>query len=184
MKTSLQVQKIIYHHLHGEDETIEYFEELHRMSVEDSINIQEATIRATEILDADYKKAGINLIVNDCSYLTTEEQSKLQSLLYCYESLFNSTLGIWKLDPVKFELKPDAIPHYSMLYQIPHIYEQTLRKEVERLIQLGVLKKCSNSKWGSPTFIIPKQDKTVRFVTDFHKVNSLIKCKPYPLPKI
>ena len=39
IKTSSQVQKIIYHHLHGEDETIEYFEELHRMSVEDSINI-------------------------------------------------------------------------------------------------------------------------------------------------
>ena len=71
-----------------------------------------------------------------------------------------------------------------MPYQIPRIHEQTLRKEVERLIQLGVLKKCSNSEWGSPTFIIPKQDKTVRFVTDFRKVNSLIKRKPYPLPKI
>ena len=62
------------------------------MSAENSTNIQEVTIPVTEILDADYKKVDINLIVNDCSHLNTEEQSKLKILLYRYKSLFDSTL--------------------------------------------------------------------------------------------
>ena len=46
------------------------------------------------------------------------------------------------------------------------------------------VKKCSNSKWGLLIFIIIKQDKTVRFTTDFCIGNSLIKHKPYLSPKI
>ena len=64
------------------------------MSAEDSANIQEAIIYTTEILDADYKKVDINLIINNCSYLNTDEQSKLKSLLYSCKSLFDSTLRI------------------------------------------------------------------------------------------
>ena len=70
----------------------------------------------TEILDADYKKADINLVVNDCLHLNMEEQSKLKSLLYHYEALFNGTLGTWKSDPVNFELKPGTTLHYSIPY--------------------------------------------------------------------
>ena len=51
---------------------------------------------------------------------------------------------------------------------------------MERLIQLGVLKKCEDIKWCSPAFIIPKSDNTM----DFRKLNSMIKHKLYLLPKI
>ena len=50
-------------------------------------------MHVTEILDTDYKKVGINLVANDCLHLNMDEQSKLKSLLYHYEFLFNSTLG-------------------------------------------------------------------------------------------
>ena len=116
--------------------------------------------------------------------MSLEEKTKLKCLLFKYEELFDGTLGTWNTEPVKLDLKPGAAPFYTHLYQIPRIHEETLRKEVERLIQLGVLKKCVDSEWGSPAFIIPKSDKTVRFVTDFRKLNSMIKRKPYPLPKI
>ena len=103
--------------------------------------------------------------------------------MYKHESLFDGTLGTWKTKPVTLDLKPDAKPHYQHPYQIPRIHEETLKREVERLIQLGVLKKCNDSEWGSPAFIIPKSDQTVRFVTDFRRLNSQIKRKPHPLPK-
>ena len=37
---------------------------------------------------------------------------------------------------------------------------------------------------GTPVFIIPKKEGTVRFLTDFRKVNGQIVRKPYPIPRI
>ncbi len=47
-----------------------------------------------------------------------------------------------------------------------------------------MLKKQPKSKWASPTFIIPKKQGTVRFVTSFIEVNKRIIRTPYPVPKI
>ena len=116
--------------------------------------------------------------------MSLEEKTKLKCLLFKYEELFDSTLSTWNTEPVKLELKPNAAPFYTHPYKIPKIYKETLWKEVERLIQLGVLKKYVDSKWGSLAFIILKSDKTARFVMDFRKLNSIIKHKPYPLLKI
>ena len=69
-------------------------------------------------------------------------------------------------------------------YPIPKIHENTLRLEVDRLVELGVLKRVNRSEWGAPTFIIPKKDGTVRFISDFRELNKVIKRKPYPLPRI
>jgi len=44
---------------------------------------------------------------------------------------------------------------------------QTLKAEVECLIKIGVLKKANLSEWAAPTFIIPKKDGSVRFISDF-----------------
>ena len=55
---------------------------------------------------------------------------------------------------------------------------------MERLVLLGALKRQNDSEWASPTFIIPKSNKTVRFVPDFGEVNKRLARKPFPLPKI
>ena len=59
-----------------------------------------------------------------------------------------------------------------------------LRLEVDRLCKVNVLRKVNRSEWAAPTFIIPKKDGTVRFISDFHELNKRIKRKPYPIPKI
>ena len=45
---------------------------------------------------------------------------------------------------------------------------------MKRLVNLGVLIKQPESEWASPTFIIPKKQGTVRFVTSFIEVNKRI----------
>ena len=40
------------------------------------------------------------------------------------------------------------------------------------------------SEWAAPSFIIPKKDMTVRFISDFREVNKRIVRKPFPIPKI
>jgi hypothetical protein len=53
-----------------------------------------------------------------------------------------------------------------------------------RLVDIGVLTPVQQSEWGTPVFIIPKKDGTVHFITDYRKVNQMIKRKPYPIPRI
>ena len=66
---------------------------------------------------------------------------------------------------------------------IPKIHELTLKKEGNRLIEIGVLNKINNSQWAATTFIIPKKNGTVRFISDFRELNETIKRKPFPIHK-
>ena len=59
-----------------------------------------------------------------------------------------------------------------------------MKTECDRLVKLGVLEECQESEWAAPTFIIPKKNNTVRFISDFRKLNAALKRKPYPIPKI
>jgi hypothetical protein len=57
-------------------------------------------------------------------------------------------------------------------------------KEVERLCKLGVLERQPASEWALPSFIIPKKDRTVCFLSDFREVNKRLIRTPFPIPKI
>jgi hypothetical protein len=57
-------------------------------------------------------------------------------------------------------------------------------KEKERLCKLGVLERQPASEWASPSFFIPKKDKTVCFLSDFREVNKRLVRKTFPIPKI
>ena len=39
-------------------------------------------------------------------------------------------------------------------------------------------------EWSAPSFIIPKNDQTVQFISDYREVNKQIVSKPFPIPKI
>ncbi len=67
---------------------------------------------------------------------------------------------------------------------MPKIYKDTIMKEVERLCKLGVLERQPTSEWALPSFIIPKKDKTVCFLSDFWEVNKRLIRKSFPIPKI
>jgi hypothetical protein len=58
------------------------------------------------------------------------------------------------------------------------------KKKLDRLVQIGVLYLQSASKWGSPTFVTPKKDNTVRWVSDLQELNKVVLCKQYLLPII
>ena len=145
---------------------------------------REATARISKILDAKYKKANLEEIATKANHLSKNEKKLLLKLLKKYEKIFDGTLGEWKTEPVEFELKEGAKPHSQRFYPMPHIYKETFKKEIKRLVRLGVLEKVNESEWGSPTFIIPKKDNTVRVISDFRRLNTKIKRKPYPLPRI
>jgi len=101
-----------------------------------------------------------------------------------FKELFDGTLGTWKDQQINIETKEGAKPYHAKAFPIPKSREETLKKEISRLCQIGVLKKVNHSEWAAPAFVIPKKDGSVRFISDFRELNLRIKRKPYPIPKI
>ena len=152
--------------------------------IQDSSLVEEEADRIKKILDAKYEPANLAEIAEQSIHLSKEQQMQLEQLLNKYKSLFDGTLGLWKNETLTLKLKPEVEPYHARAFPIPKVYELTLRKEVERLVKIGVLKKVNRSEWAAPTFIIPKKDGTVRFLSDFRELNKRIKRQPFPLPKI
>jgi hypothetical protein len=146
---------------------------------------QDTTKRATRILDAKYSKADLQAFVRDnCKHLSADQQKKLLQLLKKYDSLFDGTLGDWKTKPISFQLKEGVSLYHGQAFPVPKIHKDTLIKEVERLVKLGVLEQQPASEWASPLFIIPKKNRTVCYHSNFWEVNQRLIRKPFPIPKI
>ena len=110
------------------------------VEVNETEALQEASLRLKKILDAKYEAADLAKVVSACDYLNADEQSQLLTLLRKYEHLFDGTLGTWNNEPYNIELKEGAKPYHSMPFPIPKVHEHTLKVELNRLVEIGVLK--------------------------------------------
>ncbi len=97
------------------------------------------------------------MVVRDnCKHLKVDQQKKLLQLLNNFELLFDGTLGDWKTKPVSFQLKEGASPYQGRAFPVPKIHKDTLIKEVDRLVKLGILEWQQALEWASLSFIMPK----------------------------
>lgn len=160
--------------------------ELHfTTGIEEPEATKEALRRVKDILRAKYAPVSVKQILESSPHLTRAQKDSLEPILNKHASLFDGTLGKWKGILHDVELKDPTLPPIACRpYSVPVRSKKTLMIEIKRLCDLGVLKKINNSEWQAPSSIIPKKDGTVRFITDFRKLNTRIKRKPFPLPSI
>jgi hypothetical protein len=82
-------------------------------------------------------------------------------------------------------MDPNCKPIHARAYTVPRSVEQKLHqiKEIVRLVDIGVLEEDYSSEWASriPSFAIPKKNGTIRLVTDFRKLNLLLKRRMSPI---
>jgi len=143
---------------------------------------------AQQIMDSKYEKQDMLHVAKDQSHLTQQQRDALYSVLQKYEDLFQGTLGEWPDEEISVELTKDAVPyHCGKPIRIPHAHLETLKKEVKRLVDIGVLEEVDGSRagpWCAPSFIVPKKDGRVRFITDYRELNKRIRRKPWPMPHV
>ncbi len=133
---------------------------------------------AVEILDAKYEKVSIDEEVEKQEHLNSQQRAELHRVLSKFEKLF------YPHRKFHFDLPPDAKQKQSRPYAIPRIHLEAFKKELMHLVAIGVLSPQGASEWGSPTFITPKKDGRVRWVSDLQELNKVIRRKQYPLPII
>ena len=139
---------------------------------------------ASEILDAKYDQVDIEDVIREQNHLNDEQKQGLRELLNGYTKLFDGSLGVYPHKKVHIEVEPDAQPVHARAYPVPNIHQQAFKKELMHLVKIGVLTYAGVSDWCSPTFITPKKDGRVRWVSDLRALNKVIRRKQYPLPRI
>ena len=138
--------------------------------------------RVVKILDAEYKKSDLNDAIP--SHLDVSQSSTLYSLLIKYEAIFEGKLGTMPVPPYNIPIRQDAKPFASKPFSIPHVHVETVKTEIKRLMDIGVITPDVDSPWAAPCFIIPKKDGTVRFLSDFRRLNIQLGRRLFPIPKI
>lgn len=139
---------------------------------------------ASGILAADYKPVDIDTVVSNCTHLSQDQQAQLQSVLLDFTDMFDGKLRHYTDETIHLDVDPDARPHRCRAYPIPRSQYKLFKTELDRLVSIGVLSPTGRSSWISGSFIIPKKDNTVRWISDFRALNKALKRKVYPIPRI
>ena len=140
--------------------------------------------KGKEIKESKYEPVDLSTIVENCKHLNQEQQAGLLAVLSQYETLFSGKLGKYNGPPVHLDLEENTVPHRTRAYDIPHSQKEIFKGELDRLVAIGVLEPCGRSEWISGSFIIPKKDGRVRWISDFRGLNKALKRKVWPMPLI
>ena len=83
--------------------------------------------RVVKILDSNYQKADLDKVVEDATNLNRKQKQMLLKILKRYKKLFDGTLGKWKTNPVKIDIRPGSELVNSQWYIVPQINKLTLK---------------------------------------------------------
>ncbi len=133
------------------------------------------TCFAIEILDAKNKKIQIKDDVNPLEYVSTQKKADLKQVLSDFTKMFDGTLVVYSHRKFHIELEPGAKPRHARPYPVSVIHLEILKKELIHLCEIGGLWPQGASKGSSPTFITPKKDGRVHWVSDLRELDKVVR---------
>ncbi len=132
------------------------------------------TCYAVEILDAKYEKVEVDEVLNHLTHLNLQQKEDLKQVLQEHTRLFDRTLGVYPHRKFHIDFIPGAVAKHARPYPVPAIHLATFKKELLHLVEIGVLSPQGASEWASPTFITPKNEGRVRWVSDLRELNKVM----------
>ena len=100
--------------------------------------------------------------------------------------VFEEGLGTLKGHKAKLHVDPNVQPHFCKARTVPYALRELVDKELDRLVEEGILEPVTYAEWAAPIVPVLKPDKkTVRICGDFKKtINRAAKVDKYPIPRI
>jgi hypothetical protein len=86
----------------------------------------------------------------------------------------------------EIKLKPDAVPYRARPFRLSPLEPECLKKELDKFLRLGIIKKSTHSEWSANIVMIRKKDNTYRVTVDYRKLNLACQRDAYTnvLPRI
>ena len=147
--------------------------------------VESYSTNSPKFKESDYNtKTTGNEIAATQEHLSIGQRRILSSVLEEFNPMFNRTLGYYPEAKVDINLKPNTKPIHVRPFKVPDKLRGMLKNEIDKLVNLEVLEPILNLHWGFQTFLIPKNDNTAHFVSDFRLLNKVIEDMQHPLPQI
>ena len=159
--------------------------DMYHIQVEDDIQVKGwLECFATEILDAKYEWTDVTDVVQHMDHISQTYKDDILKVLQKNSSMFHGTLGVYPHKKFHIDVDTGSKPVYSWQYTVPLIHLSTFKKELYHIVDLGFLVHQNESEWVSTTFILPKNDGKIHWISNLFQLNKVIKRKKYTLPII
>ena len=110
----------------------------------------------------------------DNSILNEDEKEQLISVLQQNKEVFSKgdhDIGRTSLVEHVIQLKPNATMSHARPYAVPHQLKEVLQKQVNTLLETGLISKSDANCFTSPVLLVKKKDGGYRMCIDLRKLN-------------
>ena len=112
--------------------------------------------------------------------LEQEQERGVRDKVSEFKSIFSERPGLTNLVEHQIPLTSD-IPVRSKPYPIPYSCRESLKKEIQKMEEMGIIER-SNTPYSSPPVVVGKRDGTDRVCIDYRKLNQISVFDPEPVP--
>lgn len=100
-----------------------------------------------------------------------------------YPSVFSDKLGKFNKYKVSLNLKESAKPIFFKARPVAYALKDKMDSEIDRLLQVGILKPVEHSEYASPVVPVLKRNGSIRLCADYSvTINKQLNVDKYPLP--
>ena len=115
--------------------------------------------------------------------LSTRQSEEIVSVFRDFEEILTTKPGCF-VDNffLRIPLSSD-VPVKRKMYQIPYASQEIVEREVETMLELGVIER-SCSPYSAPVVLVKKKDGSCRFCIDFRWLNRITITDAEPIPEV
>ena len=120
----------------------------------------------------------------ELSYIDDDKpRARVLDMLRKHSSQWSGALGTIRATKHRIPLEAGPKPIRSMPYRKGPAMRETVAKEVNKMLNAGVIEPTS-TEWASPVVFVPNKDGSLRFCVDCRRLNAKTAADSYPLPRM
>ena len=116
------------------------------------------------------------------AHLESSKKKQMSELIHTYRDVFPDVPRRTNVMYHDVDVG-DVMPIKRHPYHVNPEKDKKITQEIEYMLENNIIQP-SRSNWSSPCVVVPKSDQSIRFCTDYRKVNTITKTDVYSIPRI